>query len=262
MKGPAALLLFTSCFLGAAAALGGCSDPAQPAPVSGFGGATSGAVGTGGPTTGAGGAMGTVVSTGGPTTGSTSSTGAPTTGSTSTGGLTTAGLTTGSTGSTSTGSTSMGSTSTGGLTTGNAMGTTGGMATTGGATTGGTCDTSGGGTVIDPTFATFKAIIAYSNPTCAASDCHGNNEANALNLLGDDATIYNNLLNTMSVACGNIPVVDPGYPENSALVMLLKGPCGDLERMPRLCNDIDCNCVPDNYIAAIEQWIANDAPFP
>jgi hypothetical protein len=122
------------------------------------------------------------------------------------------------------------------------------------------CDNSGGGVVIEPTFETFKTIIRYSNPTCAASDCHGNNEANPLDLTIDDELMMN-LLNTTSEACGNVPVVDPGNPEGSALVMLLKGPCGELERMPRNCNNAeDCNCVPDNYIAAVEQWIAMGAP--
>jgi hypothetical protein len=31
-------------------------------------------------------------------------------------------------------------------------------------------------------------------------------------------------------------------------------------RMPYMCTEQDGNCIPDEYIAAITQWIANGAP--
>jgi hypothetical protein len=128
-------------------------------------------------------------------------------------------------------------------------------------TTGVICDNSGGGVVIDPTFETFKLIIQYSQPTCIGSDCHGagNEEANDL-ILADDGGLHMRLLNTVSDDCGGVPVVNPGDPEGSALVMMLKGPCGALPRMPNGCRDDDCSCVPDNYIAAVEQWVLDGAP--
>jgi hypothetical protein len=54
----------------------------------------------------------------------------------------------------------------------------------------------------------------------------------------------------------------PGNPQDSALVKLLKGPCGDTNRMPfgKCFEDGDDGCVAPEYIAAIEQWIAKGAP--
>jgi hypothetical protein len=63
--------------------------------------------------------------------------------------------------------------------------------------------------------------------------------------------------------CGSIPLVTPGDPEKSALIMVLSGPCSDdLERMPRGCTDVDGHCVPPEYIDALAQWIAEGAAHP
>jgi hypothetical protein len=79
--------------------------------------------------------------------------------------------------------------------------------------------------------------------------------------LQDDSNLYTNLTTYMVAACGNIPVVTPGHPEKSALIMVLQAGCGTgttaVPRMP-----LDCmadGCEPDNYVAAISQWIANGA---
>jgi hypothetical protein len=65
----------------------------------------------------------------------------------------------------------------------------------------------------------------------------------------------------ISKNCGNFPVVNPGKPQESAIVKILKGPCGTTPRMPIDCvDDGDSKCVPPEYIAAITQWIANGAP--
>ncbi|AUX43579.1 hypothetical protein SOCE26_050290 [Sorangium cellulosum] len=95
---------------------------------------------------------------------------------------------------------------------------------------------------------------------CADSSCH-NGEAEPR--LQDDDTLYTTLTTHVSVACGNIPVVTPGDPERSALVKLIKGPCGEVERMPRGCVSepvSEYNCLPQEYIDAIEQWVADGAP--
>src|SRR5690606_1257881 len=124
-----------------------------------------------------------------------------------------------------------------------------------------TGDSSTGSTMIEASFETLKFVIANVQPSCAAADCHGNNEHNALNLQATDQ-LYTNLITSTSEECDNLPVVSPGAPEQSALVRLLKGPCGELPRMPAGCieNEFENNCVPDEYIAAIEQWIADGAP--
>jgi hypothetical protein len=162
--------------------------------------------------------------------------------------------------------TTAGGTTSGGLTTGTATigGTSGtGVGGAGGVSTGqgATGDSTSGGMTIEASFETLKYVIQNVQPSCAAADCHGNNEFNNLNLVVDDQ-LYSNLTLTMSEACGNLPVVNPGNPAQSAIVMLLRGPCGELERMPRGCieNEFENNCVPDEYIQAIEQWIANGAP--
>jgi len=76
--------------------------------------------------------------------------------------------------------------------------------------------------------------------------------------LQDDANLYTNLTTHISQACGNIPVVNPCKPDESALIKLLQGPCGTTPRMPYQC--AGDGCIPANYIAAVSQWIANGAP--
>lgn len=76
-----------------------------------------------------------------------------------------------------------------------------------------------------------------------------------------------------------MPIIDPEYdPDNSALVVLLKGPCGIqvdgcsnvgsspddpgvscLPPMPAGCV-IGEDCVPQAYIDAISLWVASGAP--
>jgi hypothetical protein len=81
-----------------------------------------------------------------------------------------------------------------------------------------------------------------------------------LNLRVDDE-LHTRLTTRISANCGNIPVVNPGKPDESALVKILKGPCGPTARMPLGCvDDQDATCIPADYIAAIEQWIAIGAP--
>jgi hypothetical protein len=60
------------------------------------------------------------------------------------------------------------------------------------------------------------------------------------------------------VDCGNLKVVEPGQPANSALIKILKGPCGSTPRMPYDC--MEDGCVPTDVVTALETWIANGAP--
>ncbi len=160
----------------------------------------------------------------------------------------------------------------GGGTTGGAGGT-GGSGGSGGGSTGGTGSGGDVGADIDPSFETLKFVISGYRPdvNCAASDCHSgghDHSAVPLRLVPDD-DLYAELLSHVSVKCGDMPVVDPGNPANSALVKLLRGPCEDvvppekpIPRMPHGCfeNEWENNCVEEAYIAAIEEWIANGAP--
>lgn len=175
----------------------------------------------------------------------------------------------------------------GGLSSGGSLGSGGGLAS-GGAASGGsgsggdgagsggvagvggnppiTCGVSpgaGGSTeVIDPTFETVQFVVEQT--PCNGSDCHGH-EGNPLDLKVDSPQeLYDHLLSTVSARCGGLPVVAPGDPGNSALVRLLKGPCGDLAQMPDGCicdpDPFINNCLPPQYVEAVEKWVEAGAP--
>lgn len=110
---------------------------------------------------------------------------------------------------------------------------------------------------IPATFDTLKLVIAET--TCFGAGCH-NDDQNPLNLRVDDE-LYTRLRTLVSESCGDLPVLNPGKPQESALVRILKGPCGETARMPLGCvEDDDANCVPGEYVRAIERWIAAGAP--
>jgi hypothetical protein len=136
----------------------------------------------------------------------------------------------------------------------------GGTSGAGGGTSGAGGGTSGAGSgsgpiPAEPTFNTLKAIIPVS---CFGGLCH-NLAENPLQLSVDDK-LYTTLTTHMTDGCG--PVVKPGFPQDSALIKLLKGPCGDIMRMPsgKCFDDGDEGCISPAHIAALEQWIANGAP--
>jgi hypothetical protein len=113
------------------------------------------------------------------------------------------------------------------------------------------------GSAVPATFASVKFIVMQS--ACFGAGCH-NDDQNPLNLRLDEQ-LYTRLTTRISANCGNIPIVNPGKPQDSALVKILKGPCGPMARMPLGCvDDLDTACVPADYVAAITQWIANGAP--
>jgi hypothetical protein len=123
--------------------------------------------------------------------------------------------------------------------------------------TGATGGASGSGNTIPATFDTVKSVI--NDAPCFGAGCH-NDDGNPLNLRVDDQ-LYGRLTSHVSVECGGLPVVNPGKPQESALVKILKGPCGATPRMPLGCvTDDDSTCIPADYIAAITQWIALGAP--
>ena len=120
---------------------------------------------------------------------------------------------------------------------------------------------------IAPSFASLKLVLQGGGPVmpCAAAPCHGVHgmapPAAPLQLPpNDDALLYQNLTTYVSRACGNLELVAPGNPGGSALLMILSGPCGKTPRMPYGCKAEDGNCIPDEYIAALRQWITAGAP--
>jgi hypothetical protein len=112
-----------------------------------------------------------------------------------------------------------------------------------------------GGSAPQPTFEGVKTMIQAS---CFGGLCHDLAE-HPLKLKIDDA-LYTTLTTYSTEHCG--PLVKVGSPQESALVKLLKGPCGETERMPYgKCNqDGDEGCVSPQTIAALEQWIMSGAP--
>lgn len=117
---------------------------------------------------------------------------------------------------------------------------------------------SAGSSLVEASFATVRQVVVQAH--CADASCH-NGEAKPR--LQDDATLHATLTGHVSEACGNLPVVTPGAPERSALIKLLKGPCGGLPRMPSGCVSgpvEEYTCLPPVYIEAIERWVKNGAP--
>lgn len=113
----------------------------------------------------------------------------------------------------------------------------------------------GGAAAIEPSFNTLKSIIQMS---CFGGLCHDLPE-NPLQLTVNDG-LHMRLTTYTTEHCG--PLLKPGAPQDSALVKLLKGPCGETDRMPygKCFEDADEGCVRPEQIAAIEKWIANGAP--
>lgn len=116
---------------------------------------------------------------------------------------------------------------------------------------------------IPPTFATVKLVLGGGGAIapCASAPCHavgGMAPPDNPLTLQDTPELYANMLSYVSNECGHMKLVDPGNPAQSALIMSLTGPCGVSPRMPYGCSDVAC--IPPDYIAALEQWIANCAP--
>jgi hypothetical protein len=120
-----------------------------------------------------------------------------------------------------------------------------------------TAGASGGDSTVPATFDTFELVIEQA--PCFGAGCH-NDDQNPLDLRVDDQ-LHARVTSRISTNCGGIPIVNPGKPQESALVRILKGPCNETPRMPPGCvDDQDSLCIPAEYIAAIEQWIASGAP--
>lgn len=148
------------------------------------------------------------------------------------------------------------------------VGTITGAVTTAGSVT---ITTTGGGTTggaeIAATFETAVIVFTTNQPTCTSADCHGGHPG-AIDLRPDEE-LYERLTTTSSEVCGNL-IVNPGSPDQSALVQVLTTGCGNvapqcsigtecIPRMPLECTE-GFDCIPPNYIEALRQWIANGAP--
>ena len=121
----------------------------------------------------------------------------------------------------------------------------------------------GGSGSIPPTFNTVKLVLGGGGAImpCASAPCHAAGgvapPGNPLSLQ-DTPQLYATMTSYVASDCGNMKLVNPGHPEQSALLTILKGPCGVVPRMPYMCSGDAC--IPDEYVAALSQWIANCAP--
>jgi hypothetical protein len=108
-------------------------------------------------------------------------------------------------------------------------------------------------------------VFSESAKPCVGSDCHGG-YPERLNLLVDSG-LLDRMKSFTSEICG-MPIVDPGNPSDSALVKVLREGCNVtpncsvgsqcIPRMPENCED-GVDCIPEEYIQAIEQWIRDGA---
>ena len=124
----------------------------------------------------------------------------------------------------------------------------------------------GGASAVPPTYETVQVILTQNVTTCVGSDCHGGHQGR-VDLRVDDGLLAR-LTSSTSELCG-MPIVDPGNPNNSALVKVLTEGCGDISpecligtecipRMPLDCQD-GFDCIPADYIDALRQWIMDGA---
>ena len=135
---------------------------------------------------------------------------------------------------------------------------------TGAGGTGGVACVPNGGTTTPPaTFATAKmAMMGFDAiESCSSNPCHakgGMVPPTKPLVLQQDADLYRNMTAYVSHACGDIPFINPGKPDESAFAKIIAGPCGATPQMPYQCTGEQC--LPAEYVAAIRQWIANCAP--
>jgi hypothetical protein len=108
-----------------------------------------------------------------------------------------------------------------------------------------------------PNFETVQYM--FKGVPCSGSNCHFGGR-NHLQVDKPADQLYTYMINFKTLECGKL--IDTMNPSQSALVKYLRGPCGSLGRMPldKCTDDGDELCVPEHYIRAIEQWIANGAP--
>ena len=163
-----------------------------------------------------------------------------------------------------------GGSSSGGVAGSASGGKSSGGASSGGITSAGGANTGGGGSTIPATFATVAALIKdRTTPrSCFGGSCH-DSENPYFHLLGadhqlrTDDDLYTFMKGYNTRECGAL--INVANPAQSALIKVLTSECGAMTRlMPLDKCYIDQgapsgDCVPPEYITAIQQWIAAGA---
>ena len=120
---------------------------------------------------------------------------------------------------------------------------------------GGATGNSGSVTSGVPGTPSYAEVASLLGRTCGTASCHGKKQ---LPLIKDDAALPGTLLETTVEECGNAPLVHPGQPETSALILLVRRQCGTLV-MPNGCTSEPC--LPQETVDTISAWIAGGAPM-
>lgn len=105
----------------------------------------------------------------------------------------------------------------------------------------------------------YSDVESAVERSCVRSVCHLSPELGwpwPPDLSGLAYPRYDALINTTVEKCGGVPLVDPGHPETSALLMLPQGLCGDL-LMPDGCLEVPC--IYQSDIDGLRLWIAEGA---
>lgn len=108
-----------------------------------------------------------------------------------------------------------------------------------------------------PNFETVRLMFEAAG--CSGSSCHfGGRNHFQMGKAPDE--LYKYLMSFKTLECGKL--IDTANPAESAIVKYLRGPCGDIERMPSFkCFDgTEEYCIPEYYIQLIQDWIAKGAP--
>lgn len=116
--------------------------------------------------------------------------------------------------------------------------------------------------VVDtPALDDFAEAGAWVGANCGLSGCHLLPYPPALS--SSDLERLRGVLATYQVGrCGNLPLVVPGDPDGSALVMAITGQCTDL-LMPYGCVEpfMGASCISESEVDRVRAWIATDDPF-
>ena len=133
-----------------------------------------------------------------------------------------------------------------------------------GGTGGPACVPQGGTTNPMANYAAIKTLFNQGEgavSSCVSAPCHGDfgqAPPNKPLSLQDGPNLYKTMTTYVSHACGDIPLIVPGKPAESALIKILTTGCGATPRMPYQC--VDDQCISPDMMDAITQWIANCAP--
>lgn len=112
---------------------------------------------------------------------------------------------------------------------------------------------------------TFEEVRAFlGTPINGIADCfechsHG---GDLPYVFADDDTLYETLTTSVITRCDNHTLVVPGDPDNSALYLVLNGPCGSVAQMPSGCfeGEFENNCSSLEDRERLRLWIEAGAP--